>query len=576
MTLFSNIVGGTVVQAESAVNYVVNGSFANDLSGWTGPAGMGTLINEGVDDSSSVRITLNGFGWSYFYSPMTVEANTDYIVTFYSRGAAQVRVGVDRFWADPLGYTPGTKNWVVNKVYFRSGDWTATKAAILVTGGTGTADIDNFSCYKLSDASAMPTDIPQNLGANIYASKNSNFEATNGSGVPAQWGGTLDGRGLGVNGSNAFRISPADGWGPQTSPINLSSYIGQTLRITYKAKPITNLGNDAQVFVSNPGLTRIFGQELSTSVWTPRSFDLVVTSDRNADVVGFNVSGGEVLIDDLVIAPILGEPGTASVPTAEPLATATPTPVEIATSTPTPVTTATPEPTAAPTAGATATPTVAPTATPIQDSNILLNVGFENGLTSWYLADNENDYIVATDVARTGTNSAKCLGKGGWYTLNQGWPTTVISITPNTDYKVTFYVKAGTPTGGKLAFNGWFGGWASAFGVIAQTFDDVNWTKFETTFSSGTNTQMAKICFYDIGDGWRGDQTIYIDDVSIAPYIAPATPTPTATPTAAPTVDPNATPTPRLHLLLRRHLHLHLRRRLHLRRCLETRQTSYL
>ena len=110
VTLFSNLTGVNVFA--SPTNYVVNGTFASGLTGWTGPAGMGTLINEGVDDSSSVRITLNGFGWNYFYAPMTIEANTDYIVTFYSRGAAGVRVGVDRFWADPLGTTPGTTNWL--------------------------------------------------------------------------------------------------------------------------------------------------------------------------------------------------------------------------------------------------------------------------------------------------------------------------------------------------------------------------------------------------------------------------------------------------------------------------------
>ncbi|MEI6133199.1 MAG: carbohydrate binding domain-containing protein, partial [Bacillota bacterium] len=218
---------------------------------------------------------------------------------------------------------------------------------------------------------------------------------------------------------------------------------------------------------------------------------------------------------------ILGEP---YYPTPTPIPTPTPTP----TPTPDPNVTATPSPTPTPTPTPTATPTPAPA--------LIVNGGFENGTTGWSL-DNPEDYVLSTDVSHSGSNSLKCLGLGGYKAFVQGWGgsgTPEIDLLPNTDYKVSFYWKANSATGARLVIEGRGNGWSYVYSGVTQTFS-TDWVKYETTFNTGTsNTHLIRqVVVLDIGDGWRGDQSFYIDDISMEVFVP--TPSPTPTPTPVPT-----------------------------------------
>ena len=334
------------------VSLVTNGSFADGLTGWDNQTTMGALNSFGLTDSSSARIGIAA--WSFFRKSITVEANTKYFATFYTKGTGtEFSGGFDGSGNNGLVKIRPTLNWVKNTAYIQTGNSTSTFFAILNTGGAGYIDIDNVLVYKLSDAPTIPVDLTENLGPNLMY--NPGFENVDSSGFPTGWGTSHDGRGIGFNGSNALRITDVDGWGPQHN-VDLSAYVGQTLRLTMKVKAIVNKAViDVQVFVFNPGLVRIVKQNINTDRWTTLSYDYTVTADYPIVTFGFAAdSVSDVVIDDLSISTILGEP---FYPTPTPVPTPTPTPSPTPTPTPVGMTPA-PTPTPSP------TPTPAPTPSP--------------------------------------------------------------------------------------------------------------------------------------------------------------------------------------------------------------------
>ncbi|MEI6603208.1 MAG: hypothetical protein WCL54_06940, partial [Clostridia bacterium] len=81
------------------VNVVINGSFAGGLTGWDNQSTIGTLNSFGLTDTSSVHLGIAA--WNFFRKSITVEANTKYYATFYTKGTGtEFSGGFDRNWAD--------------------------------------------------------------------------------------------------------------------------------------------------------------------------------------------------------------------------------------------------------------------------------------------------------------------------------------------------------------------------------------------------------------------------------------------------------------------------------------------
>ena len=303
------------------ISLVSNGSFVGGLTGWENQNSMGSLNSFGLTDTSSARIGIAA--WSFFRKSIAVEANTKYFATFYTKGTGtEFSGGFDRNWADSsfVAIRP-TVNWVKNTAYIRTGNYTSTNFSVLNTGGFGYIDIDNISVYKVSDASTIPTELSENLGPNLMY--NAGFENIDANGIPVGWGTSKDGRGLGVNGSVGLRFTNPDSWNPQHG-VDLSAFVGKTLRMTMKVKALRNKRNDVEVFDINPMLLRISGANISTDVWTTLSFDYTVTADYPNVTFGFyGQYPSDVVVDDLAISTILGEP---YVPTQTPTPSPTPTP----------------------------------------------------------------------------------------------------------------------------------------------------------------------------------------------------------------------------------------------------------
>ena len=304
VALFS---GFTRTVVFAAANVMVNGSFANGLTGWTDSAGVGTLLTEGVDDSNSLRINTSAAN-KRLIMPITVEANTDYELTYYSRGRGIINVGISMFdkygnynnnvWAS----ASRASYWVKNKVFITTGSYTSTNLALYTQSGT-TMDIDLITMYKLNEAPADPVFV-ENIGPNLMP--NGDFEILNANGVPSGWGNEK-GAGLGVNGSSGLRLVGTNGY-PQKS-INFSLYIGKTIHCSYKAKAVSFLPTANMTFSDSQTFNGISGIRLRNDRWTTISSDFVVPAGAGNLVLYFNASApNEVIVDDVVVAEVLDAP----------------------------------------------------------------------------------------------------------------------------------------------------------------------------------------------------------------------------------------------------------------------------
>ncbi|MEI6603285.1 MAG: Ig domain-containing protein, partial [Clostridia bacterium] len=219
-------------------NVLANGSFEEGLASWTNPSNIGSIINEGVKGYQSIRIDKSISNKMFKSNAFTLDQNTEYIMTYYSRGAADVRVSIRDGAIN--GFTNETAHWVMNKVYFNSGVNTNSWVSIYSAGGTGTADIDRISVYKAADfnAAVAEVNITENLGPNIM--RNGNFETTRPDGVPVDWGdAATTGTAVGVGGSVGLRVRQAGGYVqqyPQT--VIPAQYIGKTMRVSFKVKAL--------------------------------------------------------------------------------------------------------------------------------------------------------------------------------------------------------------------------------------------------------------------------------------------------------------------------------------------------
>jgi hypothetical protein len=128
-------------------------------------------------------------------------------------------------------------------------------------------------------------------------------------------------------------------------------------------------------------------------------------------------------------------------------------------------------------------------------TNKLLNPGFET-TANWTI---ESPFSRSTADKRTGSYSLRLAGVGGWKNTYQ-----TISVTPNTAYTYSVYIK-GTA---KVYMAVYTTGWSSTIASSTKT-PTSSWVKYTLSFNSGNNTQLI-IDLQDAGSG-----TSYIDDAEV-------------------------------------------------------------
>ena len=319
----------------------------NGKTGWTDPGNIGTPISSGMLDGYAMRFDLNK-PWNSFSAPMYLEANTDYIIKYFTRcpstTAIQVQIatsGVTKYF-----YSAVSTDWTQNIIYYTTN--AAGNYTFNFTVGNATAttcDVDDVTFTKAADA--PPYTITNALGTNIMP--NPGFETVNASAVPIPWG-NFPGTGLGVNGGSGLRVNSGNGY-TQRNVGSLVPYVGKYMNITYKIRPIT-MDPSGTVIRSNFGATGlsyiydIQAMQLKLNTWTTFSQTFLIPAGVADGIWYFNASGiNDMVVDDISFAEVVGPQyiyGPNSTPSPTPVPTPSPTP------TPTPVPTATPTPTPTP------------------------------------------------------------------------------------------------------------------------------------------------------------------------------------------------------------------------------------
>ena len=301
--IFGGLISNQEVYAAGAVNLVTNSTFADGFTGWTNGGNAATLLSAGVDDSTCVRMN-TAISGLYFTYPVTVEASTDYVVTYYSRGSGSITAGIGQGSANQTMIAQNKSTyWVMNKVYATTGAYTSTNVQFR-SGGSGTIDIDKVSIYKVSEA---PADIAltENLGPDIM--KNGNFELVKANGTPVYWGNQV-GTGRGVNASVGLVINGSNSF-PQVN-IDVSKYVGKVLRSTFKARMVNlSIASILNFQDCSTRSNKILFANLRSDQWTTISSDFVVPAGATSKTTYFSLKApNEIVVDDYTLSEVLEEP----------------------------------------------------------------------------------------------------------------------------------------------------------------------------------------------------------------------------------------------------------------------------
>ncbi|WP_068610469.1 carbohydrate binding domain-containing protein [Paenibacillus swuensis] len=134
-----------------------------------------------------------------------------------------------------------------------------------------------------------------------------------------------------------------------------------------------------------------------------------------------------------------------------------------------------------------------------QDENYVMNAGFEAGLKSW--SAGTSGAAVVSNEAKSGTASLKSGNKGGYASITQ-----TMSVTPNTNYELSYYAKGQNPRA-KVTTDP---GLSNTVTNSACTVSATEWTRCTQSFNSG-NFSTVYLTFYE----GSTPTTMYIDDVDV-------------------------------------------------------------
>ena len=130
------------------------------------------------------------------------------------------------------------------------------------------------------------------------------------------------------------------------------------------------------------------------------------------------------------------------------------------------------------------------------DGNLLANPGFEAGSNGWDL--NAKSFTVTDEEAYAGNQSLKVFtnAEGEPYQNAIQWG---ITVTPNTEYKISLYAKGNAP----------FQVVKSWQGINMNITPTADWTRYDATFNSGNLDKIDLI----IQNTEKSDKVTYIDEV---------------------------------------------------------------
>jgi hypothetical protein len=271
------------VTTPSVTNLITNPGFEASPAGTGWDIGNSFAVSTADKHAGTQSIKVSGCQvncWTNLYQAVNVTPNTDYILTFWIKGTANVdAIVTDPSWANRLGendVTP-TSNWTIQTITFNSGS-NSQILVIFQDATSGTSYIDDVQLFALSGPANPPTLTvsPASLAVASAANSTKIFTITSNAAWTASSSQTW------------LKVSSTSGTGNTTITVTATS-----------ANPSTTATRSATVTVTVTGLTPktvTVTQDASPAALsaTPETISIPATAGTTSITVASNITWSAV------------------------------------------------------------------------------------------------------------------------------------------------------------------------------------------------------------------------------------------------------------------------------------------
>ena len=308
-SIYVSIMGGkagasaivdSAVLVKGSDNLLQNGDFeTGDTTGWTNLYNLCTLSMT-AGHTGSYGLNFAGGQWNQTRQKVSVQANTNYVLTGWAKDANKVsflvKDGGDTTNIAQISLGTGSE-WKKYSATFNTGDNTSIYVGMMVGSTSGSAIVDDISLEKEQV-------IVENL------STNGDFETGNLTGW-TKYQSTAISTAAARNGSYGVSIKGPGDWGG-TLDQQVSVVAGRTYQLSFWYRAVSNGMNFA---VRNADKTNLTSAWLKETIWT--KYEATFKADGDTVFLHFNGSGkgttDELYVDDVMVIDLSNSGNRAEV-----------------------------------------------------------------------------------------------------------------------------------------------------------------------------------------------------------------------------------------------------------------------
>lgn len=281
-------------------NVLQNGDFeTGDTTGWINLYGACT-ISMTSGHTGSYALNLQGGQWNHVRQKVSVQANTDYVLTGWAKDATSVSFLVkdsgDTTNVAQIATSSGSE-WKKYSVTFNTGEYTSIYVGMMTGSNGSSAIVDDISLEKKATT-------VENL------STNGDFETGDLTGW-TKYQSTAISSSAARNGSYGVSIKGPGDWGG-TFNQQLTVVKGRSYQISFWYKAVSNGMNFA---VRNSNKDKLVTTYLKETTWT--KYETTFVADDTTIHLHFNGSGkgttDELYVDDVVVIDLSNSGNRAEV-----------------------------------------------------------------------------------------------------------------------------------------------------------------------------------------------------------------------------------------------------------------------
>ena len=293
----------SAVLVKGSNNLLQNGDFeTGNTTGWTNLYNACTLSMTG-GHTGSYGLSFAGGQWNQTRQKVSVQANTNYVLTGWAKDASKVSFLV-KDGGDTTNIAQislgSSSEWTKYSVTFNTGDNTSIYVGMMVGGTSGSAIVDDISLEKEQV-------VVENL------STNGDFETGNLNGW-TKYQSTAISAAAARNGNYGVSVKGPGDWGG-TLDQQVSLVAGRTYQISFWYRAVSNGMNFVVRNADKVALST--SSYLNATIWT--KYEATFVADSDTAFIHFNGSGkgttDELYVDDVLLIDLSNSGNRAEVMT---------------------------------------------------------------------------------------------------------------------------------------------------------------------------------------------------------------------------------------------------------------------